>query len=286
VGRRVLVVDDNETNRRILSHQLQRWGLVPEFATDGAGALELLRAAVAADTPYDLAVLDFQMPEMDGFMLAEEIRRDPRLAGIPMIMLTSYGLKDHRQRADALGFAACYTKPVRESLLRGAIVDVLTASQRAAAPSPKPGGSADAGAEAAPLRGRILIAEDNAVNQKVSRRQVEKLGYRVDIAANGLEVLEALARIRYDAVLMDCQMPEMDGYEATTAIRALEERGALAHLPIIAMTANALEGERDSCLEAGMDDYVSKPVNIQALRVALAKWAPRREMPETDTIMA
>jgi PAS domain S-box-containing protein len=289
VGKRVLIVDDNATNRRILFHQTSQWGMLPELAENGQTALMLLRSAARRGMPYDLVILDFHMPVMDGFDLAAVIKADAHLAAMPLVMLTSFGQLGHRQRARALGLAAYLAKPVRETQLKSTLIDALQPGKLPAipatalaatllAPVATAAPSSVNGAPVSAIKGRILIAEDNVVNQRVARRQVEKLGYHVDVVANGLEVLEALTRIRYDGVLMDCQMPEMDGFEATGAIRA-QETGDVGgaegrHLPIIAMTANALEGEREACLAVGMDDYVSKPVAVEVLAQALERWVP------------
>lgn len=275
-GKRVLIVDDNATNRRILFHQTSRWGMLPEFAEDGPMALRLLRSAARSGTPYDLAILDFHMPEMDGFELTALIKSDENIATVPLVMLTSYGKPEHRQRARCLGLTAYLAKPVREMQLQSMLVQALHSSlappplRTVSQPTTAPTSPSD------PVRtlGRILIAEDNTVNQKVARRQVEKLGYQADVVANGFEVLEALSRIPYDAILMDCQMPEMDGYKATRAVREEEQRlrDGEGRIPIIAMTANALTGDRDVCLEAGMDDYLSKPVKAEELAGMLDRW--------------
>jgi PAS domain S-box-containing protein len=288
-GKRVLIVDDNATNRKILFHQLDRWGLWPDLTEDGIAALGALRQAAERGVPYDLAILDFQMPEMDGFMLAREIKRDPRIADIPLVMLTSHGQKGQRQIAQDLGFAAFLGKPVRLSQFQSVLAEALrpvapAMDDRSALPRIAPVEVVPVAVPpviaAAPVdterkKGRILIAEDNAVNQKVALRQVERLGYRADVVANGLEVLEALSRIAYDLILMDCQMPEMDGFEATEAIRKRELKSG-GHIAVIAMTANALSGDRERCLAAGMDDYISKPAKPEALEQVLEKWMGQR----------
>jgi signal transduction histidine kinase/DNA-binding response OmpR family regulator len=280
-GKRILIVDDNATNRRILFHQTSRWGMLPDLAEDGKTALMLLRGAAKRGVPYDLAVLDLHMPVINGFDLAAAIKADRQIRPVILVMLTSYGQRGHQMRARSLGIAAYLAKPVRETQLQTTLIRALYIDPSRPLTA-APAGAVGLAASAAPVEptaasyhGRILIAEDNIVNQKVARRQAEKLGYQADVVANGLEVLEALSRIRYDAVLMDCQMPEMDGFEATEAIRSLEQQTLSAgqsRLPIIAMTANALEGERDICLRAGMDDYVSKPVDVEVLAKVLERW--------------
>ena len=265
---RVLTVDDNATNRKILSHQLNSWGMVHDEADSGARALEALRAAARRGEPYDLAVLDLMMPGMDGLELAHAIKADPAVAGTRLVMLTSFGQREQSAAARAAGIAACLTKPVRQSQLFDCLATVMSQAPPAAGP-PSPH------TKPAPKETRmvshklILLAEDNVVNQKVAVRQLQKLGYRADAVANGREAVEALGRIAYDLVLMDCQMPEMDGYEATAEIRRRE--GAARRTPIVAMTANALEGDRAKCLAAGMDDYVSKPVRPEELASVLER---------------
>jgi CheY-like chemotaxis protein len=280
-GRRVLIVDDNATNRRILFHQTSEWGMLPELAEDSSTALMLLRVAARTALPFDLVILDYHMPGMDGFDFAAVIQADPDIRAVPRIMLTSYGERGHRQRARDVGITAYLAKPVRHTQLHRASLDALRAGAApdavVAAPSVDDRGGP---MTARSCRGRVLIAEDNVVNQRVARRQVEKLGFQVDVVANGFEALEALARVRYDAVLMDCQMPEMDGYQATRDIRRAEAAsfgGSLAptlRVPIIAMTANALTGEHERCLAAGMDDYITKPVAVEHLARSLTRWVP------------
>ncbi|HYU99535.1 MAG TPA: response regulator, partial [Pyrinomonadaceae bacterium] len=270
---RALIVDDNATNRTILSHQFDSWGMIHEEADSGNKALELLRTAVAQGCPFDLAVLDLMMPEMDGLELARAIKCDSDLAGIHLVLLTSYGQRGDSTVAREAGVAAYLTKPVRQTQLFTCLANVINQPMVLGEQSQPANSTADLLAREVPGEGitmsdkLILLAEDNVVNQKVAVRQLLKLGYRADAVANGHEVLEALSRIRYDLVLMDCQMPEMDGYEATAEIRRRE--GATIRTPIVAMTANALQGDREKCIAAGMDDYVSKPVRSEELRTVL-----------------
>ena len=241
---RILIVDDNGTNRRIVSHQLSTWGVIHNEAQSGPEALEILRSAAAENSPYDLAILDLLMPGMDGFALADSIRNDPQIAGTQLVMLTSHGQRGDGARAKEAGVAAYLTKPVRQSQLLDCLMNVLA----------KPGNEIDSSPrakktapqlitkhvleEAKQSRKAILLAEDNLVNQKVAIRQLQQLGYQAEAVVNGREVLKAMKQNSYDLVLMDCQMPEMDGYEATAAIRQLE--GTTSHTLIVAMTANAL----------------------------------------------
>ncbi len=256
-GKRLMVVDDNETNRRILEIQARSWGMEAALFASPAEALD----ALDGGEPFDLAILDMQMPGMDGIALAQAIRQRTRT--LPLIMLTSLGWRDSDVQRD---FSAFLTKPVKQSSLYNAMVSALALQEQAARPAAAPEMVFDDQlATRSPLK--ILLAEDNAINQKLAIRILERMGYRADIAANGLEALQSLERQRYDLILMDVQMPEMDGLEATRAIRRTLPP---AHQPyIVAMTANAMQGDREICLEAGMDDYVSKPIQIRDLQTAL-----------------
>ena len=265
---RVLVVDDNETNRRILHKQLTSWGIGDGTAEDGPEALGMLRDAAQSGEPYDLILLDMQLPGMDGLELAREIKGDPSIASTRLILLSSVGV-DVGEEARQTGVEVILGKPVRQSQLYDALATTVDASVEPPA-APQHEASSPA-AEKTPARGDVLLVEDNPVNQLVAVKMLERLGYRVDVARNGLEALEALARKRYAAVLMDVQMPEMDGYEATAEIRRREE-GSSRRIPIIAMTANAMEGDREKALEADMDDYVPKPVTRAVLEAALERW--------------
>jgi PAS domain S-box-containing protein len=257
-GKHILVVDDNATNRRILSLQLQSWGLT---CTETANPKEALEWIVRGDR-YDAAILDFQMPEMDGAMLADEIRKNRDVHTLPMIMLTSFGTKDIKME----NFAFFLTKPIKPSQLYNALVGVLAESNVSVPLREAQRFEFDTElGQRLPLR--ILLAEDNAVNQKLAVHMLERMGYRPDTVANGLEVIEALRRGNYDMILMDVQMPEMDGLEATRIVR--REFSSERQPFIVAMTANAMQGDREECLAAGMDDYVSKPVQVKELQRAL-----------------
>ena len=269
-GKRVLCVDDNATNRVILAQQLASWGMQVDCVADGSSALARLRASHDDGQPYALALIDLLMPDMDGLALARAMQTDPTLAAVRLVLLTSFNQRGHGQEARQAGIAAYLTKPLHPSQLHDCLVLVLgTPEGTPATPLITHHSAAEAQAQ---LRARVLVAEDNIVNQKVAARMLEKLGCRVDVAANGLEAVQAVAHMTYDLVFMDCQMPEMDGYAATATIRAREAQ-IHGHLPIIAMTANALQGDREKCLAAGMDDYVSKPVKAEQLRAVLQKWA-------------
>ncbi len=271
-GLRVLIVDDNATNRKILQGLTRLWGMAGEGAASARSALEMLRAAAGA-APHDLAILDMQMPDMDGIELARAIRSDPRLARIPLLMMTSMGVRGNAEDCRQAGVNAFLTKPVRQSQLYDSIRTMMGAPAPSASPEDPPNLVTAHGLREAEARKRmrVLVVEDNEVNQMVAIRMLDKLGYRSDVAANGLEAVEAASRIRYDAILMDCQMPEMDGFEATRAIRESEAARGL-RTPIIAMTANALQSDREECLHSGMDDYLAKPVQKATLGESLRRW--------------
>ncbi|MEM7405021.1 MAG: response regulator [Pseudomonadota bacterium] len=270
-GRRVLVVDDNATNRRILMLQLQSWGCLPVAVESAALALQELERASVAGERFDVAILDMQMPRMDGRQLAVSIRSDSRFDEMPLMLLTSMGRRGEAAEMQAVGFSAYLTKPVKQSQLFDALVTVLTrATVPEAAPAKAELVTRHSLAEQRKGDARILLAEDNAVNRLVAVKVLAKMGFRVDCAGNGLEALEAVQSETYGAVLMDCQMPVMDGFEATRQIRALD--GPVGRIPIIAMTANTMTGDRELCLEAGMDDYVAKPFDRAKLKETIEKW--------------
>jgi len=263
-GKRVLIVDDNETNQRILTKQTESWEMLPQAAGSGPEALEWIRQG----DPFDVAILDMHMPEMDGLAVAAEIRKHRDAQELPLVMLTSLGRCV--EAAQGMEFAAYLTKPIKPSQLYDVLVGIFAERPiHVGETAPQPQIDHEMGRRH-PLR--ILLAEDNVVNQKVALRMLERMGYRADVAANGLEVLEALERQRYDVVLMDVQMPEIDGMEAT---RRIHERWPAGQRPrIIAMTAHALSGDQERCLEAGMDDYISKPVRMEELMGALERCQP------------
>jgi PAS domain S-box-containing protein len=266
-GAHVLVVDDNNINRLLVTTLLKKWGCRFAEAIDGLSALERLREAVSEMDPYDVALLDRLMPGMDGAELGRRIKESAEIRETRLMMMTSLAGQGERARLTELGFAGYLTKPLRHSQLRECLAIVLG---RAEASATRPiGGLAAGGAKSGSQKAgaRILLAEDNAINQLVALKILGKLGYRADAVANGLEVIKALESIPYDLVLMDCQMPEMDGFEATRAIRNLK-----MNIPVIAMTANAMKGDRELCLEAGMNDYLSKPVKPAELGAALERW--------------
>jgi two-component system, sensor histidine kinase and response regulator len=282
-GVRVLIVDDNETNRRILHHQLSTWGMKDEEAAGAEDALDRLRRGVVAGEPFQIAVLDMQMPGMDGVGLARAIRGDDRLRELRLVLLSSIGERIDPAVLHDTRIAAALTKPVKQSSLFDCLVDVM--SGRASADDDTRGAAAPAEAARKTRRGRILVAEDNPINREVATAMLDEIGFEWDVAATGREALDALSRRPYDAVLMDCQMPELDGYEATAELRRRE--GAGRRTPVIAMTAHALAGDRERCLAAGMDDYLSKPVYLDELRARLDRWtAASTATPEPAAVPA
>jgi signal transduction histidine kinase/DNA-binding response OmpR family regulator len=284
-GVRVLSVDDNPTNLFVLREQLNSWGLRNDSSSSGEDALNLLRAAQSAGDPYQIAILDQQMPIMDGEELGRTIKADAQLKNTLLVLLSSIGVRDDPARMQEVGFSAYLTKPARESQLLNVLVAVWknrksdssaqivtrhsVADRRATVFSAEPTQPV--------FSARVLVVEDNTVNQMVAARLLEKLGCRVDVAANGREAVEMTGLLPYDAIFMDCQMPEMDGFEATREIRRRE--GSSIHRLIIAMTANAMQGDRERCLNAGMDDYVSKPMRKADLIKALERHFPKKENP-------
>ncbi|MCT7960245.1 response regulator [Laspinema sp. D1] len=271
-GKKVLIVDDNATNRQILLKQTQNWGMFPHNAASGSEALAILEVS----NHFDLAILDMQMPEMDGLTLAARIQSQPQWQSLPLVMFTSMG-KPESLKVDGITvkFAAFINKPIKQSQLYNTLIQVFDENSsnspvkyETIPRSKKALIDADM-AKRLPLR--ILLAEDNIVNQKVALRILDRMGYRADVATNGLEVLEALHRLSYDVILMDVQMPEMDGLEATREIcKKYAERLHLNKPRIIAMTANAMQGDREICLAAGMDDYITKPIRLEELIKALS----------------
>jgi PAS domain S-box-containing protein len=266
----VLIVDDNATNRLILEEVLSSWGASPVAVDGGFAALELLRSAADRQAPFPIALVDGMMPVMDGLDLAEQIRRDPSIAAIRLLILTSAGEPEDTARSRALEISACLTKPVRQSELYDAVTSAMAGwSQPAEIRRPRPAAHEGATPIPGPSGLRILLAEDHPVNQKVAVRMLEHLGHQVVVAPDGRRALVELDNAQFDLVLMDLQMPEMDGFEALGAIR---EREGLSrrHLPVIALTAHAMHGDRERCLRAGFDSYLAKPIRQVDLHQALA----------------
>ncbi|MBN9694140.1 MAG: response regulator [Verrucomicrobia bacterium] len=276
-GVRVLIVDDNATNRRILEYQAASWHMdVVANVSNASAALRSLERAAQTGNPVDVVLLDYQMPEMNGLELAQAIKGNPLLANTQLVVLTSMCQRLHPDEMRAMGISAWLVKPLKPARLHEALAGVLgeepVAKRRhvAQAPAARPGEQTFA----SQYPGRILVVEDTPINQKLILKILEKLGYHPALAANGVAALEAVHRLPYDLIFMDCQMPEMDGYEATRRIRSSETSGK--HVRIVAMTANAMPEDRELCLKAGMDDYVAKPINVTAVQQALVNGLPKR----------
>ena len=293
-GLRCLIVDDNKTNRTIVHHYITSWGMGNGSAESGPRALEILRQAVLEGSPYHLAIVDMQMPEMDGLELARTVKSDPDLAGTRLILLTSMGNQKVAFMEEA-GFKAGLAKPIRQSQLFDCIADVM-ADAMAVAGDGENGKAGNPIGTVAVARSerkvavkqkkqlKILVAEDNSVNQKVAVRMIKKLGYTADVAGNGVEAVKAVSLIPYDIVFMDCQMPEMDGFEATAQIRRMD--GPSRRTAIVAMTANALQGDREKCLAGGMDDYIAKPISQADLTGAIDRCSSRMQGVEQKLLKA
>lgn len=285
-GLPVLIVDDNETNRKIFVHHAMSWGMSPVEAESGEQALKLLREAAHRKAPFDLVMLDLQMPEMDGIELARKIKADEKISNTRLVLLTSFSQRDVGEKASEAGINGYLTKPIRQSQLYGCLSAIMAkAPVNRIKQTHKPTTQKALNNEIK-LRDernsvyRILVAEDNLINQKVALSIITNLGYKTDAVTNGCEVLEVFEREKYDLILMDCQMPVMDGYEATAEIRRRESELS-TRTPIIAMTAHVLEGEREKCIATGMDDYLSKPVKPQLLYEMLKQWLPLDDESQT-----
>jgi CheY-like chemotaxis protein/HPt (histidine-containing phosphotransfer) domain-containing protein len=272
-GVHALVVDDNATNREVLTAQLQSWGVRTEDTQDGFAALKALYLAKDTGDPFKIAILDMQMPGMDGVALGRAIKADETLRNTHLVLLSSLGQWGEARQMEEVGFSAYLTKPARQSELFDCLSAVLTGA--APARQARPIVTRHTIREMRRGAVRILLVEDNTTNQDVALGMLEKLGLRADAVANGTEAVHALETLPYDLVLMDVQMPEMDGLEATQHIRDPQSMVRNHQVPIIAMTAHAMQGDRERCLKAGMNDYVSKPIAPHALEDALEKWLPR-----------
>ncbi|WP_334398009.1 hybrid sensor histidine kinase/response regulator [Bradyrhizobium sp. AZCC 2289] len=286
-GLRVLAVDDNAVNRAILHEHIVGWHMHNGSAASGPGALDMLRAAAARGEPYDVAIVDMQMPGMDGLALARTIKADRSIVGTRLILLTSIGQTGPEPNRDGL-FDACLTKPAPQSQIYDCLARVMAGSNLAAEELLRvetPSATRKRAKRSAKRRdGRILIAEDNVVNQQVAVGVLAALGYRADVVADGRAAVEAVSQVPYAAILMDCQMPEMDGYQATQEIRRRE--GAGRHTPIIALTADVLKDARAKSLSAGMDDHITKPLDPQELAAALDRWLPSVDELESQAVAA
>jgi CheY-like chemotaxis protein/HPt (histidine-containing phosphotransfer) domain-containing protein len=276
-GVRLLIVEDNPTNREILCQQTEAVGMQVCPVPDGQQGLRAAVHAAATGRPFQVAILDMKMPQMNGLALAAAIRREPSLAQLPLIMLTSLNSEAESTAARDLGICFYLSKPVRRIDLYRRIAETLRKTP------PRAAASVEAMTATTRLGGRVLLAEDNPVNQAVAQNMIEAIGCDLTIVSNGVQAVATLAASPFDLVLMDCQMPEMDGFAATGAIRAREARrrasgggadGHPAHIPIIAVTAHAMEADRDASLAAGMDDHLSKPFSLESLRAVLEQWMP------------
>lgn len=272
-GVRILVVDDNPTNRRILEGLLRNWGMKPTLAPDGQSALAAVQESLENGRPFQLILTDMLMPGMDGIELIESIRKKNKSVLGTIMMLTSSGHHEDASRCEELGIAAYLLKPIRQAELRKAIARVLGAVADHAHPSILTKETLESHKVNVSLS--VLLAEDNAVNQKLAKALLEKRGHKVTVVGNGREALQALEQTHFDIVLMDMQMPEMDGIEATKAIRAREERSG-GRQPVIAMTALAMKGDRERGIGAGMDDYLTKPLRAIELDAILEKYSIRK----------
>ncbi len=317
-GLRICCVDDNETNRMILSHYAHAWEMEPVLAEGAQQALDILHEQFQQGAPCDLAILDMNMPQMNGMDLAKVIKADPDLQNLKLVLLTSSGLRGDSARSRNVGFEAYLSKPVRKGDLRASLEMVMTHSttneKRDSTDRREAEGSIGQSVQGVPRH--ILVVDDHVVNQQLAQMMLERLGHRVDVVGNGFEAVDAVKRIPYQLVLMDCQMPEMDGYDATRTIREWELQVGTSsqvnmgskmgetptpvgtfdsshdtlpnpHIPIVAMTANAMKGDREKCLSAGMDDYLSKPIKHEELAVMVAKWLPAKKHGEdsiTDSV--
>lgn len=268
-GLKVLIVEDNPINREILAEYTQSWGMLVDAVPSALAALDLLRKPSDNQPPYDLVVIDMKMPGMNGLELGRLVKADTKIAHIPTVMLTSTLFQGEASQANANGFSAYLIKPINKTELYNCLLKALNSGTdlltngKSEAPKVPPDKL---------HKIRILLAEDNPVNQEVAQHMLQGFGCTVDLANNGLETLAAVEKTPYDLVFMDCMMPEMDGYQATAEIRRRQNTGQLAHFPIIALTANAIEGDREKCLIAGMDDYLSKPFKLESLMRAIQSW--------------
>jgi two-component system, sensor histidine kinase and response regulator len=268
-GLKLLIVEDNATNRDILQTHAKSWGMSVDAVASALAALELLRNPINRHFPYDLAIIDMKMAGMNGLELGQRIKADSELARIPLVMATSTMFRGEAVEAKKTGFAAYLIKPIRKADLQQCLLNALTPDAELILTEDNP---ATANSQPTSLVAHVLLAEDNPVNQEVAKYMLQGFGCSVDIANNGREALQALTYKTYDMVLMDCMMPEMDGYQATAEIRRLQNAGQLPAFPIIALTANAVEGDREKCLIAGMDDYLAKPFKAEALLRVVKSW--------------
>jgi len=285
-GKRVLIVDDNQSAREILEHALLSFDFDVSSAISGAEGISLVEAADSQVKPYEFIIMDWQMPEMNGIRASEIIKKHPKLKHIPkIIMLTAYGREEISQKAEEAGIDSFLVKPMNTSVLFETIMEIFGdgAKKMHHQKAFQTSQAQEAKVLEKILGASILLVEDNEINQEIANEILEQAGFKIAIANNGQEAVDMIAQFDYDCVLMDCQMPVMDGYEATQTIRK-EER--FAKLPIVAMTANAMQGDREKCIAAGMNDHVSKPISTKELFTALAKWIPPRESSGNEVVSA
>ena len=280
-GKKILIVDDNTTNRMVLREQIRSWDCHFGEAPDGQTALQMLRDATARGEPYDMGIIDMMMPEMNGKILGQHIKEDPALCQIILVMLTSIG--DHLEWGDykKIGFANCLSKPAKRSVLYNALITAINSDPKSLALSRSKKRKTDQKTNDLHRNTRILVVEDNIVNQKVALGILENLGFKADTVANGLEAINVLQMIPYDLVLMDLQMPEMDGYGATRILRDKNSEIYRPDLPIIAMTAHAMPKEKKECLKVGMNDFVPKPVRPDDLLEAIERQLSKQKKHST-----
>jgi len=283
-GRRFLIVDDNKTNRYVLKEQLKVWGCKYDVAPDGDQALIKLKKALFEKDRFDVVLIDMQMPKMDGENLGKRIKQNPDLNGTILVMMTSMGAKGDTKRFEEIGFSAYLSKPIKQSYLYDCLATIF---------------SPDAGSlkkenkiitqytisETRNLKYKILMADDNVINQKVALATLKRLGYKADTVPDGNQAVSTLEKKQYDIVLMDCQMPEMDGFKATKLIRSPDSNVKNHHIPIIALTADFTKEAKEKCLKAGMDDYMAKPFTPELLSEKLKKWLPNQNGNGDDKIL-
>jgi CheY-like chemotaxis protein/HPt (histidine-containing phosphotransfer) domain-containing protein len=283
-GLRVIFVDDNATNRLILHEQLTSWSLINDSAENGRIALEKLRSAAVRGEPYDIAILDMQMPEMDGLELAREIKRDRLICSTQLVMLSSLGLYISIDNVHEIGIEHVLTKPIRQSYLFNCLITIVENSKYGICKAYASKNNCEINSDQ--FNAQILVAEDNVVNQQVILGMLKHVGCSAEVVNDGGAALQELDKKLYDLILMDCQMPNIDGFEATRIIRERERQpsnnGSGRYIPIIALTANAMEGAREECLAAGMDDYLAKPFSITQLQNILKTWLPKAKENESN----
>jgi CheY-like chemotaxis protein len=269
-----MVVDDSPTDREIIHRYIVSWGVRNGSVANGEQALELLHRAVQAGDPYEVAIIDFVMPGMDGLALCRAIVADPLLQKTKLVLITAHDAGEIRREAMRIGVAAYLAKPIRQSQLFNCLAVIAEATVRAEEDQAPPALVLQSAIPTLKSNGKpILLAEDNSTNQILAVAQLKKLGFVADVVSNGRDAVDAFSTREYALILMDCHMPVMDGYESTAVIRKLEQSKE-RKTPIVAMTANAMEGDRERCLSRGMDDYLPKPVRLESLRECIDRWLP------------